>query len=83
MSRNRQSLLLCLLAFSALAFGLSVLSPSARATTLAYWRFGDDPAGPTPAAGDWITPTAGRTAVEVDPAPGSPPAFVLGRDSSG
>jgi hypothetical protein len=83
MKQSRLPLLPRLLAFSVLALGLCALSSPARASTLAYWRFGDDPAGPTPAAGDWITPTAGRTTVEVDAAPNSPPAFVLGRDSSG
>lgn len=48
---------------------------------LAYWRFGDE--GTTPEVGDWVTPTAGLTEIEVDADLANPPAFIPGFDSTG
>jgi hypothetical protein len=54
----------------------------ANASTVAYWRFEGDGVL-TPADGDWVTPTAGRTTIEVDADPANPPSFIPGFDSSG
>jgi hypothetical protein len=54
----------------------------ANASTVAYWRFEGDGVL-TPADGDWVTPTAGRTTIEVDADPANPPKFIPGFDSSG
>ncbi len=58
------------------------LAATVSATTVAYWRFDGDGVN-APANGDWVTPTAARTAIEVDADPVNPPNFRLGFDSSG
>jgi hypothetical protein len=53
---------------------------AAQAVTVAYWRF-EGAGAVVPANGDWLRPTAGRTAIEPDPATGA--KFIDGFDSSG
>lgn len=59
----------CCLATAAMLFSQAAAAP------VAYWRFGDD--GATPVDGNFLTPTAGRTAIETDP------TFFPGIDSTG
>jgi hypothetical protein len=74
--RNLGNLLLALLSVGML------LAADAGAATVAYWRFEGDGVL-TPADGDWVTPTAGRTTIEVDADPANPPKFIVGYDSTG
>ena len=72
--------------FRALTLGLTsvglLFASDAGAATVAYWRFEGDGVL-TPQDGDWVTPTAGRTTIEVDADPVNPPSYILGYDSSG
>ena len=74
---------LAVLVVIVLAVGVSQVQAQ---TTVAWWRFGDDPSDPNYGGitdGDWVQPTAGRTEISVDPDPGVPPEYIPGYDSSG